>query len=54
MTKPVSIAIMLFIMLLTFAGHSVAPGWLVNSQLGDMFFTVLVVLELIGLIWMIK
>jgi hypothetical protein len=54
MTKPVGIAIMLFIIFLTFAGHTVAPSWFINSQAGDWIFTILLILEIVGLIYMVK
>lgn len=54
MSKRIGFVIMLVALLLVFAGHSVAPSWFVNSTLGDIIFTVLVILLVVGLIMMVK
>lgn len=54
MTKQIGLALMIISLVFVFTGFALAPSWLVQSTLGDLLFTVLVILILIGIMIMLK
>lgn len=54
MNKQIGLTIMIISLVFIFAGHSVAPAWFINSTLGDIIFTLVSLLGIIGIIMMIK